>query len=102
VTIRAEWERIWIDDQEVTIARDRFLNARSNQVSLPGLWPQCPAIKGWRPGKNIQQLSDLTRRKPHNQIIQQNLCAVLHRKPREPVGSRALALRVSTIQVLAF
>src|SRR5262245_9219206 len=23
--------------------------------------PQCPAVKGWRPGKNIQQLSDLTK-----------------------------------------
>src|SRR5215831_18112355 len=26
VTIRAEWRRIWIDGQEVAIARDRFLN----------------------------------------------------------------------------
>jgi|AmaraimetFIIA100_FD_contig_123_92067_length_1497_multi_3_in_2_out_0_2 hypothetical protein len=28
VTIRAEWERIWIGDQKVAIARDRFLNGR--------------------------------------------------------------------------
>ena len=45
VTIRAEWERIWIDDQEVAIVRDRFLNGRYVRISLPGLphtaraWP---------------------------------------------------------------
>src|SRR5262249_20038771 len=28
VTIRAEWKRIWIGNQEVAIARDHFLNGR--------------------------------------------------------------------------
>jgi hypothetical protein len=30
-------------------------------------------------------------RKPHDQVVQQNLCAVLHREPREPVGASPLA-----------
>jgi hypothetical protein len=33
VTIRAEWERIWIDDQEVAIVRDRFLNGRYVRIT---------------------------------------------------------------------
>jgi hypothetical protein len=39
VTIRAEWERIWIDDQEVAIVRDRFLNGR--YVRIKFLCPAC-------------------------------------------------------------
>jgi len=39
--LRAEWERIWIDDQEVAIARDRFLNGR--HVRIKFLCPACPA-----------------------------------------------------------
>src|SRR5262249_2095590 len=39
VTIRAEWERIWIDDQEVAIVRDRFLNGR--YVRIKFLCPGC-------------------------------------------------------------
>ena len=39
MTIRAEWERIWIDDQEVAIARDRFLNGR--HVRIKFLCPAC-------------------------------------------------------------
>ena len=34
VTIRAEWDRIWIDDQKVTIARDRFLNGRYVRIKF--------------------------------------------------------------------
>ena len=39
VRIRAAWERIWIDDQEVAIARDRFLNGR--HVRIKFLCPAC-------------------------------------------------------------
>src|SRR5215475_13487431 len=39
VRIRAEWERIWIGDQEVAIARDRFLNGR--HVRIKFLCPAC-------------------------------------------------------------
>ena len=39
VTIRAEWERIWIDDQEVEIARDPFLDGR--RVRIKFLCPGC-------------------------------------------------------------
>jgi hypothetical protein len=39
VTIRVEWERIWIDDQEIAIARDRFLNGR--HVRIKFLCPGC-------------------------------------------------------------
>src|SRR5262249_51377031 len=43
VTIRAEWERIWFDDQEVAIVRSLSQRAiRSDQVSLPGLHPRLP------------------------------------------------------------
>src|SRR5262249_31245683 len=30
-------------------------------------------------------------RKPHKQVIKQNSCPLLHRRPREPVGASALA-----------
>jgi len=39
VTIRAEWERLWIGDQEVVLARDRFLNGR--HVRIKFLCPAC-------------------------------------------------------------
>ena len=38
VTIRAEGERIWIDDEEVAIVRDRFLNGRYVRIKF-----LCPA-----------------------------------------------------------
>ena len=58
VTIRAEWERIWIDDQEVAIVRDRFLNGaiRSDQVSLPGLHPRLPHTRRAGPYIRLQGL----------------------------------------------
>ena len=34
VTIRAEWQRIWIDDQEVAIVRDHFLNGRYVRIKF--------------------------------------------------------------------
>jgi len=34
VTVRAEWGRIWIDDQEVALARDRFLNGRHVRIKF--------------------------------------------------------------------
>jgi hypothetical protein len=39
VTIRAERERIWINDQEAAIVRDRFLNGR--HVRIKFLCPAC-------------------------------------------------------------
>src|SRR6266404_5974594 len=40
VTIRAEWERIWIDDQGVAIARDRFLDGRHVRIKF-----LCPRLQ---------------------------------------------------------
>src|SRR5262245_1504923 len=41
LTIRAEWERIWIDDQGVAIARDRFLDGMfESSFSAPALQPR--------------------------------------------------------------
>jgi hypothetical protein len=42
VTIWAEWERIWIDDQGVAIARDRFLDGRHVRIKFlcPRLQPR--------------------------------------------------------------
>jgi hypothetical protein len=42
VTFRAEWERIWIDDQGVAIARDRFLDGRHVRIKFlcPRLQPR--------------------------------------------------------------
>src|SRR5215468_2832067 len=34
VTIPAEWERIWIGDQEVAIARDHFRNGRHVRIKF--------------------------------------------------------------------
>jgi hypothetical protein len=39
VTIRAEWEWIWIDDQRVAIVRDHFLNGQ--RVRIKFLCPGC-------------------------------------------------------------
>jgi hypothetical protein len=42
VTIRAEWERIWIDDQEVALARERFLvGQRGRRVRIKFLCSGC-------------------------------------------------------------
>jgi CTP:molybdopterin cytidylyltransferase MocA len=38
-----------------------------------------------------EQIADALSRKPHKQVIQQNLRPVLHREPREPVSASALA-----------